>query len=1065
METSPESDIDIKADLNDPGSAYFSDSGISSNYSYTNGSLSSISIIPSPSVVSSVDSSGLLSVKSSLSAFTDNKIAALASYTSSNMSTNNPYAQVSRQSFSQGFLPHPSSVYNSTYLSSQGMPNSFYHRQIPSAPFGASNNSMATTSMMFPQEVQQGQHVHHNRDHINGSLCTADSRYTAHLPNRSDPTHISYNDSYHSSVQPLHITTSPRHLGPLSSHVGQTIRDASRVDSLSKASPRVMSPTAGCDPSATSCGIVTPGSGAGTTPRSTRTIEGSSEVSAADSNSNVGSIKANYTPCKVCGDKASGYHYGVISCEGCKGFFRRSIQKQIEYKCLRDGKCLVIRLNRNRCQYCRFRKCLAVGMSKDSVRYGRMPRRARSSEATTPGPLEIHNPVIRGSTNPGILNCPESTGQPSAFLPPGSRHGICSRPSTDQLGLYEVIITVNQAYQNFSPYAEEKIKQMRCRPISLSTATRDFWPEKVDEHRLRMHEELSQLLAPSIQLVVEFAKRLPEFGHLGQPDQLVLIKAAFFEVWMVQAARLVSMPDRILTLADGKQVTKQELDFVYSPSVVCMMFTFSENFNALMLNDTEIALCCAVVLTKPDRCGLTEPNKVAVMHDRHIAALRMQLERTRPGESAILAQVRNAITQLATLGETMQLSIRWYRENWYRTRLAPLYAETYDIPHEETVPSTATNAVIPTMSVQAAAAAVMIANSAQQIQAQPSLNPYGTCAESSGIYANTIGYNGAGVSNPGYSTAAPPVPQAVHHHYPSVARVNSGSNIVSDGSNGEYYTSGTMQSSRPSSGTVQHYASESQLRSASQRHMQQHTQRPTTLGGPQDTYTASSLACSPASDCSQPRSQFSFHTPTTSYATVNSNTFVSSRTPSSPENGSSPSGCSALSAPARSMECKHQMLSMPQLQKAPSSFVADTLEDSSVRNPPALKPLCSGVPSLTRNPSNSESLLSSTIKNESQSSSPSGPSTPLPILQDSTPPLLDETSYASWNSPDGGGAVPSKLELGAETCARSDHMVRNCRILPETSDMMLNATAINAVTSMIMQEEREDDSDASGLME
>ena len=48
-----------------------------------------------------------------------------------------------------------------------------------------------------------------------------------------------------------------------------------------------------------------------------------------------------------------------------QGFFRRSIQKQIEYRCLRDGKCMVIRLNRNRCQYCRFKKCLAVGMSRD----------------------------------------------------------------------------------------------------------------------------------------------------------------------------------------------------------------------------------------------------------------------------------------------------------------------------------------------------------------------------------------------------------------------------------------------------------------------------------------------------------------------------------------------------------------------------------------------------------------------------------------------------------------------------------------------------------------------------
>lgn len=48
-----------------------------------------------------------------------------------------------------------------------------------------------------------------------------------------------------------------------------------------------------------------------------------------------------------------------------QGFFRRSIQKQIEYRCLKDGNCLVIRISRNRCQYCRFKKCLAVGMSRD----------------------------------------------------------------------------------------------------------------------------------------------------------------------------------------------------------------------------------------------------------------------------------------------------------------------------------------------------------------------------------------------------------------------------------------------------------------------------------------------------------------------------------------------------------------------------------------------------------------------------------------------------------------------------------------------------------------------------
>ncbi|XP_062251195.1 RAR-related orphan receptor C a [Platichthys flesus] len=84
-------------------------------------------------------------------------------------------------------------------------------------------------------------------------------------------------------------------------------------------------------------------------------------------------------PCKICGDKSSGIHYGVITCEGCKGFFRRSQQNNAMYSCSRQRNCLVDRTNRNRCQHCRLQKCLALGMSRDAVKFGRMSKKQRDS--------------------------------------------------------------------------------------------------------------------------------------------------------------------------------------------------------------------------------------------------------------------------------------------------------------------------------------------------------------------------------------------------------------------------------------------------------------------------------------------------------------------------------------------------------------------------------------------------------------------------------------------------------------------------------------------------------------
>ncbi|CAF0802726.1 unnamed protein product [Adineta steineri] len=99
--------------------------------------------------------------------------------------------------------------------------------------------------------------------------------------------------------------------------------------------------------------------------------------------------------CAVCQDTAQCQHYGVRTCEGCKGFFKRTVQKNAKYVCLADKNCPVDKRRRNRCQYCRFQTCLAVGMDKEVVRTdtlkgrrGRLPSKPKSPSSRQPNSFQ-----------------------------------------------------------------------------------------------------------------------------------------------------------------------------------------------------------------------------------------------------------------------------------------------------------------------------------------------------------------------------------------------------------------------------------------------------------------------------------------------------------------------------------------------------------------------------------------------------------------------------------------------------------------------------------------------------
>ncbi|CCD67149.1 Nuclear receptor domain-containing protein [Caenorhabditis elegans] len=111
--------------------------------------------------------------------------------------------------------------------------------------------------------------------------------------------------------------------------------------------------------------------------------------------------------CMVCGDRSAGKHYGVMACYGCKGFFRRTIRSQQTYTCRFTQKCAIDKDQRNACRYCRFQRCLTVGMEPEAIRPDRdvigkqkNPRKKKMKSDTNSGSIDASLPSPNGCDSP-----------------------------------------------------------------------------------------------------------------------------------------------------------------------------------------------------------------------------------------------------------------------------------------------------------------------------------------------------------------------------------------------------------------------------------------------------------------------------------------------------------------------------------------------------------------------------------------------------------------------------------------------------------------------------------------
>ncbi|GMT04292.1 hypothetical protein PENTCL1PPCAC_26466, partial [Pristionchus entomophagus] len=147
--------------------------------------------------------------------------------------------------------------------------------------------------------------------------------------------------------------------------------------------------------------------------------------------------------CVVCSDEASGKHYGVMTCNGCKGFFRRSVRAPKPYECRANGNCPIDRMARNGCRACRFKRCLDVGMDTDAIRPDRDKTGKRASsqgvapQAQLAAGLDVLSAVKRYTTEDTFLDEPlfKKTKEEDSPVPP-------IQPIT--IGDHHILVTLKQ---------------------------------------------------------------------------------------------------------------------------------------------------------------------------------------------------------------------------------------------------------------------------------------------------------------------------------------------------------------------------------------------------------------------------------------------------------------------------------------------------------------------------------------------------------------------------------------------------------------------------------------------
>nr|AHF52925.1 ecdysone receptor isoform A [Colaphellus bowringi] len=363
--------------------------------------------------------------------------------------------------------------------------------------------------------------------------------------------------------------------------------------------------------------------------------------------------------CLVCGDRASGYHYNALTCEGCKGFFRRSITKNAVYQCKYGNNCEIDMYMRRKCQECRLKKCLSVGMRPECV-VPEVQCAVKRNEKKKQKEKDKPNSTTNGS--PEVIKLePETLFFQLSDTEKPITNGV--KPiSPEQEELIHRLVYFQNEYEH---PAEEDVKRIMNQPLD---------GEDQCDVRFRHITEITIL---TVQLIVEFAKRLPGFDKLLREDQIALLKACSSEVMMFRMARRYDVQTDSILFVNNQPYSRDSYNLAGMGETIEDLLHFCRTMYSMKVDNAEYALLTAIVIFS-ERPALIEGWKVEKIQEIYLEALRAYVDnRRKPKPGTIFAKLLSVLTELRTLGN--QNSEMCFSLKLKNKKLPPFLAEIWDV--------------------------------------------------------------------------------------------------------------------------------------------------------------------------------------------------------------------------------------------------------------------------------------------------------------------------------------------------------------------------------------------------